>query len=434
MLGFALAVSTATGLLFGVLPAVRAARTRIAGNLGSGMRTTDSRGQRIQSCLVVAQVAVSVMLLIGSGLLLRSFVTLRAVKPGFDTENLLTTEIQIAANKYPDESGRISFFTSLLEDLRAIPGVSAVAIVNQLPIINPGNNPFAYRADRPLPDPSERRGVYWRTVLPGYFGAMGIPLLRGRGIEPSDRGDSPPVLVINEAMAQRLFPDEDPLGKPVAVFQRDAVYEIVGVVDNVRMEGTRYTPRMAMYASYFQHPSLTMRIGIRSAIEPVSLAAQVRDVVWSLDRDIPVSGLIAMDEIIARSVSNDKVVAIAVALFAATAVLLAALGLYGMLAYYVNRRNRDIGIQVALGADAGNVIKPILSRGLSLVAVGLLLGLVGALGSARILQSLLFNVAPTDAATFTFVCLFFSAVSLVACLLPALRALKVDPVTVLAVQ
>jgi predicted permease len=408
MLAFALAVSVATGLLFGVLPAVQAARVTIAGSVGSGTRTTDSRGQRFQSCLVVTQVAVSVILLVGSGLLLKSFATLRAVQPGYDTANLWTTEIQIASNKYGDESERIHFFSTLLEELRAIPGVSDVAIINQLPIRNPGNNPSVYAADRPPPDPNDRRAAFWRTVLPGYFGAMGIPLLHGRGIEASDLTDAPPVLVINETMARTLFPGRDPLGGLVSVFQRDAIYEVVGVVSDVRIEGPRYTPRMAMYASYFQHPTLTMRIAVRSAIEPTSLAAAVRNVVWNRDGDIPVAELSSMDEIIARTVSDDKVVALSVTLFAAVAVLLAALGLYGVLAYYVNRRSHEIGIKVALGADAGHVIRPILRRGLSLVAVGIALGLVGAFWAGRVLQRLLFEVAPTDAATFGFVCLFFA--------------------------
>ena len=434
MLVFAVVVSVATGLVFGILPAIQAARGNVAGEVRSGVRTTDSRGQRIQSILVVAQVAVSVILLIGSGLLLKSFATLRAVEPGFDAENLLATEIQISSNKYSDESARELFFSALLADLRAIPGVSDVAMVNQLPILNPGNNMFAYSADEPPPEGRDRRAAFWRTPMPGYFNAMGIPLLRGRGLEASDRFGSPPVLVINETMARTLFRDQNPLGKRVAVPIHDAVFEVVGVVGDVRIEGTRYTPRMAMYASFYQHPSLTMRVAIRSEIEHASLATAVRDVVWNSDRDIAVSGLTRTDEVIAHKVSSEKVVATSVTLFAAVAVLLAALGLYGVLAYYVNRRRHEIGIQVALGADSGQVLRPILKKGLSLVVLGIALGLVGAFWGARLLQTLLFEVEPTDAATFVFVSLFFTVVASVACLVPALRALKVDPVTVLAAQ
>jgi putative ABC transport system permease protein len=434
MVVFALGMSIATGLLFGGLPAIQAARLNIAAHVGSGVRTTDARGQRLQGVLVVTQVAVSVILLIGSGLLLKSFAALRIVKPGFDTTNLLTTEIQLSPVKYPEESQRIQFFTTLREELGAIPGVSDVAIINQLPILNPGNNPWVYAGDGPPPDPDDRRASFWRTVLPGYFGAMKIPLLLGRGIEPSDLADAPRVLVINETMARTLFPGEDPLGKLVRIHQREGAYEVVGVVGDVRLEGTRYTPRLAMYASYFQHPTLTMRVAIRSAIAPTSLAQTVRNAVWKYDRDIPVSALASMDEIIARSISNDKVVALSVTLFAAAALLLAALGLYGVLAYYVNCQHREIGIKVALGAGAGHVVRPILTRGLSFVAIGIVLGVVGAFGAARVLRRLLFEVAPTDAATFVFVCVVFALVALMACLFPALRALRVDPVAALAAQ
>jgi putative ABC transport system permease protein len=220
----------------------------------------------------------------------------------------------------------------------------------------------------------------------------------------------------------------------VGIFQRDAIYEVVGVVGDVRMSGTRYAPRMAMYASYMQHPTLTIRVGVRTAIEPVSLATEMRDVIWKSDRDVPVTEVESMDAIVARRVSDDKVVAVSVTLFAAVAVLLAALGLYGVLTCYVNRRQHEIGIKVALGADRGQVMRPILSRGLSLVAVGMGVGLIGAFWAVRLIQQMLFDVAPTDALTFVFVCLFFGCVALVACLLPARRALDVDPVSVLGVE
>jgi predicted permease len=433
MLAFAVAVSAGTGLLFGVLPAVQAARVNIVDNVKSGARATDARGQRFQGSLVVVQVSVSVMLLIGSGLLLKSFATLRAVKPGFDTRSLLTAEIRLASDQYPHEAQRIEFFSTLTEELRAIPGVTAVAVINQLPIRDPGNNIGVYAADRPPPHPNDRVPAFRRTVLPGYFAAMRIPLLRGRGIDASDVAQAPRVLVINETLARRLFPDEDPLGRLVNI-QRDVDYEVVGVVGDVRIEGTRSSQRPAMYASYFQQPTLTMRVAIRTAVEPTSLAEAVRTTVWKRDRDIPVVGLAIMDELIARNVSSDKVVAISVTLFASVAVLLAALGLYGVLAYYVSRRTHEIGVRVALGAGAKDVLMQVLKRGLFLVTAGIAVGLAGAFWAARLLQQILFNVAATDAATFVVVTLCFAAVALVACLVPARKALKVNPVTALVSQ
>jgi putative ABC transport system permease protein len=434
MLGFALAVSTVSGILFGIMPALQATRVNVADNIKSGTRATDARGQGFHSSLVVAQVAISLILLIGSGLLLRSFATLSSVNPGFDTQNLLTTEIRLASDKYPDEAKRIDFFSDLTEDLRAIPGVTDVAVVNRLPVLNPGYNPAVWAADKPPPAHEDRVGANRRSVLPGYFDAMGILLLRGRGIEASDSAQAPKVLVINETMARKLFPNEDPLGRPVKIWDEDDPYEVVGIVGDVRVGGLQYAPRLTMYGPYTQQPTLVMRLAIRTAYDATSLAEAVRNVVWSHDRDVPVAGLTSMDEIIARTVSNEKVVAISVTLFASVAVLLAAFGLYGVLAYYVSLRTHEIGICMALGANAGDIIQPILGRGLKLVATGIALGLVGAFWVTRLFQQILFEVAPTDATTYVVVSFFFAAVAIGACLIPARKALRVDPVTALAVQ
>jgi putative ABC transport system permease protein len=378
-------------------------------------------------------VAVSVILLIGSGLLLRSLATLRAVNPGFDTQNLLTTEIRLAPDKYPDEALRIEFFSTLIDDLRAIPGVTDVAVINQLPIRDPGNNIAVYAADRPPPDPNDRIPAFRRTVFPGYFDAMGIPLLRGRGIDASDIAQAAPVLVINETMARTLFPNENPLGRLVNV-QQDFDHEVIGIVGDVRIEGPRYRPRLAMYSSYFQQPTLRMRVAIRTAIKPTSLAEGVRNAVWNLDPDIPVAELSTMDEIIARTVSDETVVARSVTLFASVAMVLAAIGLYGVLAYYVSRRYYEIGVRIALGAEPRDVLILVMKRGLFLVSFGIGLGLVGAFWASRLLQQILFEIAPTDWATFVAVSLVFALVALVACLIPARKALKVNPVRALAVQ
>jgi putative ABC transport system permease protein len=429
MLAFAIAVSMASGIVFGLLPALQAARANLADNVRSGSRTTDARGEGFQSGLVVAQVAMSMILLVGSGLLLQSFAALNAVNPGFDTRNLLTIEIRLASNKYPDDPTRIEFFSTLARNLGALPGVADVAVINRLPIRDPGYNVSVYRADRPAPDPSDRWAAYARAVLPGYFSAMGIPLLQGRTIHTSDRANAPRALVINETMARRLLPDEDPLGRPVNV--RGVVYEVVGVVGDVHIEGLQYTPRPVMYASYRQQPTLTMRIAMRSAFEPDSLAKTVQTVVWAQDRDVAVVGLLSYEAIVARTMSNDKVVTLSVTLFASVALLLAALGLYGVLAYYVSRRTHEIGICIAIGADAGDVLRPILRRGISLVATGLAFGLVGAFVATRLFHQLLFDVASTDAATFILVSVFFVVVAFAACLLAGRKALQVEPVKAL---
>jgi predicted permease len=435
MLAFALVLSVTTGLLFGILPALRGARGNVIEDIKSSARTTDSVGSRFRSGLVIAQVAVSVILLIGSGLLIRSFASLKRVNPGFETQHLLTAEIRLTQDKYYEGDQRIQFYTKLNEELRAIPGVIDVGLINQLPVRNPGNNIYVYAADRPPLDRNDRSIAYTRTVFPGYFDAMGIPLMRGRGIDRSDVAESPPILVINETMAQTLFPDENPIGRQVVVdVGEDVTFDVVGVVGDVRISGPRYNPRLAMYGSYFQRPLSTMRVAIRTATEPSSIGRAVRTTVWNQDRDIPVDQLSTMDDLIARSVSRDKVMALSLAMFATVAMSLAAVGLYGVLAYYVSRRAREIGIRVALGAGARDIIRLVLRRGVALVALGIAVGLVGAFWVTRLIQQMLFTIEPTDPATFATVSLFFALVGLIACLIPAWRALRVDPLTALQAE
>ena len=435
MLGFALVLTCATGLLFGILPALRAAQTNVVEDIKSSTRTTDSGGSRFRSALVIVQVAVSVILLIGSGLLIRSFASLRRVDPGFDAQNLLTAEIRLTQEKFSDPEQRINFYSKLIEDVEVIPGVTDVAVINQLPVRNPGNNIYVYAADSPPLDPNDRNVAFTRTVFPGYFEAMGIPLLQGRGIERTDAAGSSRVLVINQTMAETLFPEEDPIGRQVVVDQGEEVaYEVIGVVGDVRVSGPRFNPRLAMYGSYFQRPLNTMRMAIRTALEPTSIAGELRQIVWSQDRDIPIEELSTMSDLIARTVSRDRVMTVSLSLFAAVALSLAAIGLYGVLAYYVSRRVHEIGIRVALGAGARDIVRLVLRQGVILVAVGTTLGLVGAYWVTRMIQQMLFTIEPTDPVTFVGVSLLFAVVALVACLIPAWRALRVDPLSALAVE
>jgi len=435
MLSFALVLTTVTGLVFGILPAARAARPNVVEDIKSGARATDSRGSRFRSALVVAQVAISVVLLVGSGLLIRSFASLRGVNPGFETRNLLTAEIRLAESEYAERENRINFYSKLAADVAAIPGVIDVALINQLPIRDPGNNIYVHAADNPPLDPNDRNVAFQRVVFPGYFQAMGIPLLQGRDIDRSDTEDSPPVLVINETMARTLFPDQNPLGRQVVVdVGEDMTAEIIGVVGDVRMSAPRYSARLAMYGSYFQQPYYRMRLAIRTATDPTSIAPGLRDAVWSQDRDIPVADLSTMSELISRSVSSDRVMAFSLSLFAAVAMSLAAIGLYGLLAYYVSKRVHEIGVRVALGAGTKDIVKLVVNRGLKLVVAGLVAGLMAAFWSTRLIQQMLFNVEATDPVTFATVCLFFGIVALIACLVPAWRALRVDPLLALQAE
>ncbi len=438
MLAFALALSLVTALVFGGMPALSGTRVDLVDDLkGAGKMSAGRGGTRMRSTLVIAQVALSIVLLIGSGLLIRSFARLRGVDPGFRTENLLTAEIGLAGAQYAEAEARIQFFDGIVEEIHAIPGVLGVGAITHLPIRDPGNNVRSWDPDNPPPNPNDIRYAFLRPVFPGYFDAMGIPLLAGRDLEDTDTPESPLVVAINESMAEYLFPGESPLGRRVAVDhggEEPTLYEVVGVVGDVRMSSLAQDPRYATYFSYRQRPAGTMQIAIRTQGDPFSLAAPLRAAVWDRDRDIPVERLATMEEVVSRSISGRRVIMVTLTLFSSVALFLAAIGLYGVLAYYVSRRVREIGIRVALGASSSSVVHLVLRRGLTLVAIGIVLGVGGAFAATRLTQQLLYGVEATDPLTFITVSVFFAGVALVASLLPAWRAMRVDPMEALQAE
>jgi predicted permease len=435
VLAFAIAVSIAAGVLAGIVPAIRSSLTGLFDELKSSVRTTDAGGTRFRSGLVVAQVALTIVLLVGSGLMIRSLANLMSVDTGFDSRNLLTAEISLPQNEYPDPEQRIHFFTTLLENVGAIPGVDEVAVINQLPIRNPGNNIYVHDADNPPLDPDDIRSAFIRAVLPGYFEDMGIPLLAGRVIAATDVSEAPRVLVISQGMADSIFPGVNPIGRHAVVdFGRPVTFVVVGVVGDVRVNTLSSARPSTMYASYLQVPYYSMGIALRTAVEPESLVGPLRDVVWALDPNIPVANVATMEDIIGRTLVTRRVRAVALSIFGGVALLLAAVGLYGVLSYWVSRRRYEIGIRVALGASSGDVVEMIMKRGIGLVVVGIALGLGAALAGARLLEGMLYNVEPVDPTTFISVSVFFTGVATVACLVPAWRALRVDPAEALQVK
>ena len=435
MLGLALALSLGTGTLIGILPAYRSAGRSVLEGLKVGSRVSDARGTRIRSGLVTAQVALSMVLLIGSGLLLRSFVNLRSIDVGFDTEGLLATDVELPSSEYSDSEGRILFFSNLEERVRAIPGVLDVAMINRLPIRAFGGNTYVYPVGQ-RPQGDERANTAnERWVMPGYFAAMRMPMLRGRGIQSTDGPDAPPVLVINETMAREFFPGEDPIGQRLIIdYDESTILEVVGVVGNVRSAGPAAEAFQAMYHSYLQEPVTRMGIGVRMGGNPATVAPALREAIRELDPNLPISEVEMMDRVVARAMGDQRVMAAILTIFAWVALLLTALGLYGVLAYYVSQRIPELGLRIALGARGSEVARIVAIRGLTLVGVGMVLGLAGSYGATRFLQRLLFGVEPTDPVTFVVVSFFFAAVGAAACLLPARRAVKVDPVVALQAE
>lgn len=428
---FALALTVGTGLLFGALPALRNSRTDVADDLRSGRRSAGERGSaRLRSGLVIGQVALSVLLLVGSGLLIRSFARISGVDPGFDPRNVLTGEIRLPSSTYPSGDERTPFFQALLERVKELPGVESATAISALPVANPGNNVTAYAVERPPVEPGDAPLAYQRVMLPGYFETMGIPLLVGRSIAETDDANAPRVMVVNEALGRRLFPDGSPLGRLVAADlggDEPVPFEVVGVVADATINDLSRQPEPAMYFSYPQRPYTIMRLAIRTRSDPTALTGPVRAAVQEIDPDIPLAAVSTMESVLSGSVSNYRVMATALSLFAAAAMILAAMGLYGVLALYVSRRVHEIGIRVALGADVSRVLRGVVQRGLGLVVVGLALGIAAALGTTRLLSQMLYGVEPSDPTTFAAVGVFFVLVACLASLVPGWRAARTDP-------
>jgi putative ABC transport system permease protein len=443
VLGFALALSLTTGLLFGTGPALRAS-AGLSKSLAPGSRTTEGRSAtRLRGALVASQVALSLFLLVVSGLLIQSFARLASTDPGFEAERLLTGEIQLGSMQgAPAGSGeqslqierRIAFFDGLREDILTVPGVQAVGFTSHLPIRNPGGNYGVWAADNPPAEASARPMAHRRTVLPGYFEALGIPLVDGRDIEPRDHANSRRVVVINELMARTLFEDRSAVGQRVmADFGGDepVAFDVVGVVGDARVDAIGHRARPTMYMSYYQFAGGLMRFAVRTEVAPEVLTQTVRRLVAARDPDVPVEHLVSMEELIGQSVLPQRVTTTALTAFSAVALLLASIGLYGVLAFFVTQRTAEIGIRMSLGADTMAVVRLVLSRALAIVAAGLALGLAASLAGSRLLGQFLYDTEPTDAATFVAAGLCLGVVAMLASAVPAWRAAHVDPVRAL---
>jgi len=435
MLGAALFLSVGTGLLTGIVPGSRVSRRDAVDGLKTGTRSADLRGTRVRSGLVVAQVALAMVLMLGSGLLIRSLAHLRSVDPGFDAVGLLATDLELPASEYPDNERRQVFFRTLDQRIRAIPGVEDLAMIDRLPMRTFGGNTYVYPVgERPGAD-EQARTSNERWVMPGYFQAMGIPVLQGRGIDATDGPDAPPVLVINETMAREFFPNRDPLGQRLFIdFDERTAFEVVGVVGDVRFTGPAHETFQAMYHSYFQDPVARMEMAVRVGGDPALVVPALREGIRELDPNLPISDVERMEEVLARTMGDQRVMAAVLTFFAWVATLLTALGLYGVLAYYVSQRVPELGLRMALGADPRGVVRMVAGRGLGLLALGMALGMAGAVVGTRLLTSLLVGVEPTDPLTFVVVNVFFLAVGALASLLPARRAVKVDPIKALQAE
>ena len=433
---FALAISVLTGLIFGIIPAWRGTPVNLTDHLRSGVGTTEASGTtRLRNALVTIQVALSVLLLIGAGLLIRSYARLGGVDPGFATGNLLTAELQLPEDAYPDPGQRYQMFDRIVTEARALPGVASAGLIDRLPLRDSGGDIYIWDADQPPVDPSEWQTAYARLTMPGYFETMQIPLIAGRGIESADMTSGRPLVVINQRLAETIFPDQNPVGKQLAVNIGETVnFEIIGIVGNTRISHISSNPYRSMYFPCTLSPAANMKLAVRTTGAATAAVGPLREMLTRLDRNIPLAEPMTMQTIIADSLGTTRIITGLLAVFAVIALLLSATGLYGVLAYYVNSRYREIGVRLALGANASRVITMIMTRGMVLVGIGLLVGLAGALGTNRLLTDLLYDIGVGDMTTFVGVSLFLVVIALAACLLPSWRAAKVDPVRALQVE
>ncbi|MCI0339302.1 MAG: ABC transporter permease [Acidobacteria bacterium] len=432
---FTLALSLATGIIFGLAPAWHATRVNVSDALKEGGRgTAGTSRQRVRSALVVVEMAMALVLLIGAGLLIKSFWQLRTVKPGFNPDNLLTMRIDLPEARYLEIPKQTQYRRALLEEVNALPGVQTV-IVSELPLSGEWlTHDFAVEGQQLAA--GEEPDVQTRSIEGDYFRVMQIPLLAGRDFTPHDNKSAPQVGIVNESLAQRFFKGQNPLGKRVrwARGEPDDWITIIGVVGDIKHFALDDAEEPALYTPYPQSKSSWKRwinLVIRSQSDPATIVGAVKNRVWKIDGQIPVTRVRTMAEVIGASVAARRFNMLLLAIFAGVALLLTAVGIYGVIAYSVTQRTQEIGIRVALGARPRDVLGLIVAQGLLLALMGVSIGLIAAFGLTRLMSNLLYGVSATDAATFGLISLLLFFVSLIACYIPARQATKVDPMVAL---
>ncbi|MFP5261701.1 MAG: ABC transporter permease, partial [Blastocatellia bacterium] len=435
VMGFTLLISLMTGVLFGLAPALQASRFNLNETLKEGVRGSTGGHNRVSGLLVVAEVALSLVLLVGAGLMTRSFSNILRVDPGFTTENLLSMQIALPDNKYPEDRQQVAFFEQALERIRALPGAGQVSAVSDLPLSGTEEiDQFTIEGRPAPPNLNDTPLADFRFIDHDYFATMGTPLLAGRPFTEQDNAKSPGVVIISESLARRYFPDEDPLGKrirPGDAESKGPWLTIIGVVTNVKHSGLEADPRPQLYFPYPQKFWGRMTIVARTSVDPKSFTAAMRDAVWAIDKDQPITNVETMEQYLAASVSHRRFNLIMLAAFSVIALILAGAGLYGVMSYSVTQRTHEIGIRMALGAKKRDILRLVLRQGLILVVAGLAIGLSAAFALTRFLSSILFGVSATDPVAFAGVSAALAIVALAACYVPARRAVKVDPMVAL---
>jgi putative ABC transport system permease protein len=427
---FTFALSTLTGVVFGVIPALQASKLDLNQALKESSRsaTESRRRHRLRGVLVVAEVALSLVLLIGAGLLIKSFWRLTRVDAGLNTRNVLTAGLSLPPYKYPDTNRQRAFYQQALERIRQVPGVEHAALTYFLPFSNFAIDWFTIEGQPEVAE-ENRPQARFGFISEDYFRTMGIAMMKGRDFNERDTPDAPPVVIINPAAARQFWPNEDPIGKRIKALRQ--VREIIGVSGEVKQAGLDKPSDPEIFLPYQQAPFLYLQLAVRTTDDPMKMVAAIRHEVQAIDQDLPLTGIKTMDQYLSESIANPRFQSRVLSLFAAIALLLAAVGLYGVMSYSVAQRTHEIGVRMALGARSSDVLKLVVGKGLRLTLIGIAIGLVVAVALTRLLASLLFGVSTTDPATFVIIALLLISVALLACYLPARRATKVDPMVAL---
>lgn len=434
VMGFAFGVTILTGILFGMIPALRFSHPNLSETLKEGGRAGESTTKtRLRGALVVAQVSLTLVMLVGAGLMIRSFQKLTQVDVGFRTDHLLTLEYRLPQNKYPEGAQQWEFHRRVVERVRALPGVRAASVIRAVPFGGNGSNANFEIPGKPPASPEDRPRVLLNFADTYYFETMGIPLLRGRTFTEQDGSATQPVLVINKRMADRYWPGEDPVGRTVHFpdSQRPITATVIGVVGDVRHYSLDDPDRMQAYAVQTQQPHIFNSLVVRTEGDPSQMVQAVRSAIWSVDPEQPMWKIYTMDFMVNRSVGQPRFLMQLMIVYAGLALLLAAVGLYGVMAYSVTQRTREIGVRMALGAQGRDVMRMVLRRGLLLTGVGVAVGIAGALALGKSVNTLLFGVQASDPVTFVAVACVLAAVALLASYIPARRATRVDPLIAL---
>ena len=433
---FSLALSVFTGLVFGIAPAWLAARADVNEALKQGTRGSTEGGARgrLRSALVVIEVTFALVLLGGAGLLARSFMQLARVDPGFIPENATLLRLSLPQKKYAEKDQQTAFANALLERVKTLPGVQAAGVTHSMPLV--GDYVLGFNIEgRPHIDPSDLPNTNYYSVTPDYFRAMGIRLIRGRIFTPQDDAKAPRVAIINETMARQFFPNEDPIGKRINITNGpDTWREIVGIVGDIKQYGVDKATSAQSYEPFAQVPFTSLNVVIRTNGSPAALLGALRPAVYAVDKDQPVGIIRPLEEIMAESIARQRFAMTLLSVFSAVALVIAAVGIYGVMAYNVVQRTGEFGIRMALGAQQRDVLRLVLTQGGKLIGLGLGIGLLATLGASRALGSMLFNTSAYDPITLTSITLLLGAVALVACFFPANRATKVNPIEALRTE